>query len=143
MFEIKAFKDWSTHDGGGYQFNLYYNKKKFAFVHNDGNGGSIEMDFYDKAVFPPIWDNHVKSLGQWKSDFGAINGTEFFDHDDDTAIGILVEDYEMSKMRKKGTVFRLKTDKEHMGYRILNVKDVDVATKWLADKFGANQFEIV
>ena len=30
-FQIKAFKDWATDDGGGYQFNLYLDGKKFAF----------------------------------------------------------------------------------------------------------------
>ena len=144
-FQIKAFKHWQTEDGGGYQFNLYLDGKKFAWVHNDGNGGCIDMTFADsdsswkESEFKTIWDAYVKSLGHWVSSIDKA----FIDHDTDTAIGILVEDYEMAKSRKKGTLFRLKTDDERFGYRILNVKDLDVAIPWLTNKFGANQFEIV
>jgi len=147
-FQIKAFKSWRTEDGGGYQFNLYYNGKKFAWVHNDGNGGCIDIEFADsqskwkESPFKTIWDNHVKSLGKWKSKFGAINGTEWFEHDDETAIGILVEDYEMAKHRKKGTLFRLVTDSS-TSFRVLNIKDMVEANTWLENKFGKGSYELV
>jgi hypothetical protein len=148
-FQIKAFKSWSTHDGGGYQFNLYHNKKKFAFVHNDGHGGCIDIEFSD-APYPnwtdtqnaKIWDDHVKSLGKWKSSFGAINGVEWFDHTDDTAIGILVEEYEMAKYRKKGILFKLLTDSEG-SFRTINTHDMDEAVVYLDKQFGKGKYELV
>jgi len=147
-FQIKAFKDWQTEDGGGYQFNLYLNKKKFAWVHNDGNGGCIDIRFADSSAswkespFKTIWDNHVKSLGKWKSSFGEINGTEWFDHDTDTAIGILVEEYEMAKYRKKGILFRLVTDGEGT-FRTIKTHDMDLAVAQLDKTFGKGKYELV
>ena len=152
-FQIKAFKTWATDDGGGYQFNLYLDKKKFAYVHNDGNGGCIEMVFYDlkfmggqyswdESPFATIWDDHVKSLGKWKSSFGAINGTEWFDHDTDTAIGILVEEYEMAKHRKKGILFRLVNDSEN-SFRTIKTQDADLAVNQLDKMFGKGNYLFV
>jgi hypothetical protein len=148
-FEIKAFKDWQTEDGGGYQFNLYHNKKKFAFVHNDGNGGCIDMHFsdapyrhIDDTPNAKIWNEYVKSLGKWKSSFGAINGTEWFDHDTDTAIGILVEEYEMAKHRKKGILFRLVNDGENT-FRTIKTQDADLAVNQLDKMFGKGNYLFV
>jgi len=147
-FQIKAFKHWQTEDGGGYQFNLYLNNKKFAWVHNDGNGGGIDMTFADsdsnwkESPFKTIWDDYVKSLGQWKSSWGAINGTEFFDHSDDTAIGILVEEYEMSKHRKKGILFKLPIDGEGT-FRTIKTQDMDLAVAQLDKTFGKGKYELV
>ena len=140
-FEIKAFKHWQTDEGGGYQFNLYHDKKKFAWVHNDGNGGMIDIQFTSDAN-EAIWDAYVKSLGQWKSKWGAINGAEFFDHDTDTAIGILVEEYEMSKHRKKGILFRLTDDSEN-SFRTIKTQDMDLAVAHLDKTFGKGKYELV
>jgi hypothetical protein len=140
-FQIKAFKQWQTMDGGGYQFNLYLDNKKFAWVHNDGNGGMIDIDFADPKN-QAIWNDFVKSLGQWKTSFGAIDGVEWFDHDSETAIGILVEDYEMSKNRKKGILFKLMTDWEGT-FRIIKTHDMDLATKQLDKTFGKGNYELV
>jgi hypothetical protein len=147
-FEIKAFKHWQTEDGGGYQFNLYHNKKKFAFVHNDGNGGMIDIRFADsdtswkESQFKTIWNDHVKSLGKWKSSLGEINGTEWFDHDTDTAIGILVEEYEMAKHRKKGILFRLVNDSENT-FRTIKTQDTDLAVNQLDKMFGKGNYLFV
>lgn len=152
-FQIKGFKTWATDDGGGYQFNLYHNGKKFAWVHNDGNGGCIDINFYDTKLMGgkygwddspsvKIWNDHVKSLGQWHSNFGAINGVEWFDHDDETAIGILVEEYEMSKHRKKGILFRLLTDSEN-AFRTIKTHDTDLAVKHLDKMFGKGNYLFV
>lgn len=141
-FQIKAFKEWNTNEGGGYQFNLYLNNKKFAWVHNDGNGGMIDMTFADSqsqwkdSPFKTVWNEYVKSLGQWKSAYGAINGKEYFDHDTDTAIGLLVEQYELNKARKKGTPFKLATDSIHGGFRVLNILDITQANAWLNQNYG-------
>ena len=140
-FQIKAFKDWQSREGGGYQFNLYLDNKKFAWVHNDGNGGMIDIDFTDPKN-QAIWDAHIKSLGQWKTKFGAINGTEFFDHTSETAIDKLVEDYEMEKHRKKGTLFRLKDD-TGSSFRTLNVKDIEQAKQWLTKEYTADGFTLI
>jgi hypothetical protein len=140
-FQIKAFKHWATDDGGGYQFNLYHNKKKFAWVHNDGNGGCIDIRF-EKPEYSIIWDAHIKSLGKWKSSCGEIHGTEWFDHDSDTAIGILVEEYEMSKHRKKGILFRLLTDSEN-AFRTIKTHDMQLATEHLDKLFGKGKYELI
>ena len=148
-FQIKGFKSWATDDGGGYQFNLYLDGKKFAWVHNDGNGGCIDIHFADanyphnhETPFAKIWFDHVKSLGQWHSPWGEINGTEFFDHDTDTAIGILVEEYEMSKHRKKGILFRLPTDSEN-AFRTIKTHDMDLAIEHLNKMFGKGKYEFI
>jgi hypothetical protein len=152
-FQIKGFKTWNTDDGGGYQFNLYLDKKKFAYVHNDGNGGCIDMKFYDlkfmggqyswdESPSATIWGKYVKSLGQWKSSFGEINGTEWFDHDTDTAIGILVQEYEMAKHRKKGILFRLVNDSEST-FRTIKTQDADLAVSHLDKMFGKGNYLFV
>ena len=149
-FEIKGFKSWQTDDGGGYQFNLYLDGKKFAWVHNDGNGGCIDMKFYDlkymggqygwdESPSAIIWGKYVKSLGQWKSKFGEINGTEWFDHDTDTAIDELVNQYELNKYRKKGILFRLSTDSED-AIRTIKTQDMGIATKTLNRMFGEGKY---
>lgn len=140
-FQIKAFKHWNTDDGGGYQFNLYLDKKKFAYVHNDGNGGCIDIRFENPAN-EAIWDDHVKSLGQWHSSFGAIDGKEWFDHDTDTAIGILVKEYEMSKHRKKGILFRLSDDSDN-SFRTIKTHDMDLAVEHLDKTFGQGKYLFV
>ena len=147
-FTIKGFKTWNTDDGGGYQFNLYLDNKKFAYVHNDGNGGMIDMSFADsdsnwkESPFKTMWDKHVKSLGQWRSKFGDIHGSEFIDHDTDTAIGILVKEYEMSKYRKKGILFRLLDDSEG-SFRTIKTHDMELAIRELNKHFGQNKFELI
>lgn len=152
-FEIKGFKSWQTDDGGGYQFNLYLDGKKFAWVHNDGNGGCIDMKFYDlkymggqygwdESPSAIIWGKHVKSLGKWKSKFGEINGTEWFDHDTDTAISELVNQYELNKYRKKGILFRLSTDSED-AIRTIKTQDKDLAVRSLNKMFGEGKYQFI
>jgi N-acyl-D-aspartate/D-glutamate deacylase len=139
-FQIKAFKEWNTYDGGGYQFNLYLDNKKFAFVHNDGNGGMIDIHFAD-ANYPhnhdtpnaKVWREYVKSFGQWHCLDRMI------DHDTDTIVDKLVNKYEMDKQRKKGLLFRLVTDSE-LSYRTIMTQDVELAKRQLAKKFGEDNF---
>jgi hypothetical protein len=102
-------------------------------------GGQYGWDESPSAI---IWNKYVKSLGQWKSDFGAINGTEWFDHDTDTAIGILVEEYEMSKHRKKGILFRLLTDSEN-AFRTITTHDMDKAVAFLDKQYGQGKYLLV
>ena len=134
-FDIKGFKTWSTHDGGGYQFNLYLDGKKFAFVHNDGNGGMIDIEF-DHPKNEGIWNEYVASFGQWDC-LGSM-----IDHDTDIVVDKLVNDYEMDKRRKKGILFRLVKDGEST-YRTINTLDIDIAKTQLAKQFGADGFVLL
>jgi hypothetical protein len=134
-FDIKGFKTWSTHDGGGYQFNLYLDGKKFAFVHNDGNGGMIDIEF-DHPKNEDIWDEYVASFGQWDC-LGSM-----IDHDTDIVVDKLVNEYEMGKRRKKCILFRLVKDGEST-YRTINTLDIDIAKTQLAKQFGANGFILI
>jgi hypothetical protein len=134
-FDIKGFKTWSTHDGGGYQFNLYLDGKKFAFVHNDGNGGMIDIEF-DHPKNEDIWDEYVASFGQWDC-LGSM-----IDHDTDIVVDKLVNEYEMGKRRKKGILFRLVKDGEST-YRTINTLDIDIAKTQLAKQFGADGFILI
>jgi hypothetical protein len=56
-FTAKGLKTWDTHDGGGYQFNLYYAGKKVAQVTNEGNGGDTQINwscisYSGKTIYP-------------------------------------------------------------------------------------------
>jgi len=134
-FDIKGFKTWSTHDGGGYQFNLYLDGKKFAFVHNDGNGGMIDIEF-DHPKNEDIWDEYVASFGQLDC-LGSM-----IDHDTDIVVDKLVNDYEMDKRRKKCILFRLVKDGEST-YRTINTLDIDIAKTQLTKQFGADGFILI
>lgn len=146
-FGIKGFKDWQSREGGGYQFHLLLDGKPFAWVHNDGNGGMIDVTFADSdstwkdSPFKAIWDNYVKSLGKWKSTFSESE----YDHCTDTAIGDLVEKYEFAKVlqraKKKGTTFRLLTDSP-LEFSAVNTLDPVVAKKWL-DANHPNNYELI
>ena len=134
-FQIKAFKTWNTYDGGGYQFNLYLDGKKFAYVHNDGNGGMIDMHF-DNPTNAKIWEEYVKSFGQW------VCLGEMIDYDTDIVIDKLVNEYEMGKMRKKGILFRLVKDSEQT-YRTIATHDIELAKRQLSKQFGADSFILI
>jgi hypothetical protein len=109
--------------------------KKFAFVHNDGNGGMIDIEF-DHPKNEDIWDEYVASFGQWDC-LGSM-----IDHDTDIVVDKLVNDYEMNKRRKKGILFRLVKDGEST-YRTINTLDIDIAKTQLAKQFGADGFILI
>ena len=133
LFTIKNFKTWSTYDGGGYQFTLYYNGKKFAFVHNDGNGGWVTVDCENQED-QKRFDDYISNLPKWKS---SIDGSDM-DMTSDIFMDELVNEYELAKKlakaKKKGTTFRLITDKENM-FRTLNVLDLSQAKEYLDSQF--------
>jgi hypothetical protein len=136
LFTIKNFKTWQTHDGGGYQFTLYYDGKKFAFVHNDGNGGWVEVNCENKED-QKLFDNYISNLPKWKC---SIDGSDM-DITNDIFMDDLVNEYELAKKlakaKKKGTTFRLTTDKENM-FRTLNVLDLSQAKQYLDSQFPNN-----
>jgi hypothetical protein len=136
LFTIKNFKTWSTYDGGGYQFSLYYDGKKFAFVHNDGNGGWVEVNCENKED-QNRFDSFIDNLPKWKS---SIDGSDM-DMTSDIFIDELVNEYELAKKlakaKKKGTTFKLLTDGKGM-FRTLNVLDMTQARKYLDSQFPNN-----
>ena len=136
LFTIKNFKTWSTHDGGGYQFTLFYDNKKFAYIHNDGNGGWIEVDCYNKED-QKLFDDYISSLPKWKS---SIDGSDM-DVTADIFMDELVNEYELAKKlakaKKKGTTFKLLTDGKGM-FRTLNVLDLSQAKAYLDLHFPNN-----
>lgn len=145
-FEIKGFKTWSTMDGGGYQFNLYVDGKKTFFVHNDGNGGMVDIHPYETWEKPnapsPSFDAlmaHIKAKPQYEF-MGKM-----FDHSIDTFMDELVSDYErekqLNKYRKTNTLFRLLTDEKDT-FRTLKTLDLSIAKNWL-EKNHANNYEFI
>ena len=49
-YSVKGLKSWQAREGIGYQYSLCENGKKVAFVHDEGRGGEIEIDFKDPAA---------------------------------------------------------------------------------------------
>jgi hypothetical protein len=133
LFTIKNFKTWNTHDGGGYQFALYYDGKKYAHVHNDGNGGWVEVSCENKED-QKQFDDYIANLPKWKS---SIDGSDM-NMTTDIFMDDLVNEYELekklAKAKKKGTPFRLTTDKANM-FRTLNVLDLTQAKDYLNSQF--------
>ena len=157
-FVIKGFKTWETDDGGGYQFTLYADGKRFAFVHNDGNGGEIDLRFFDtdapRVEIVSIYNNQAKYMGTpnekllndyvralppWQEDGESIAYSVGMFMDE------LVNDYErekrLKKYRKKGVVFKLTTDGDG-SMRVINTLDMTAAKKYLDSKFP-NQYQIL
>jgi hypothetical protein len=160
-FTIKNLKTWSTHDGGGYQFSLYLNDKKFAFVHNDGNGGEVEVECLDvdaPKVEISTWTDkdgkvhgwhvtphyallsaYVKGLPKWESytgDLVHVTIGMFMD----TLVNNYEFDKKLAKAKKKGIVFKLNTDSNRT-FRSINTLDMDIALSYLNKKFpNAYQF---
>lgn len=146
-FEIKGLKTWHTHDGGGYQFNLYMDGKKALWIHNDGNGGCLDITPLD-VQYPNQWseskylakfNDYIKTLPQWE-----MMG-KWFDMEADIFLENLVNDYEynkaLAKHKKKGICFRLLSDDKN-DVRSFTTHDMDVAKKYLDEKYP-NQYVIL
>lgn len=132
--KIKGLKTWATEDGGGYQFNLYLNTKKVAWVHNAGDGGEMQIDWFDKNAEKAITD-YVKALPPYES-CG-------FQHQQ--TVGILMDDlvteYEwekkLARYRKKGILFRFLSDPKD-SFRTLQTLDMAKAKEYLDSKHPNN-----
>ena len=133
QFTIKNVKTWSTDDGGGYQFSLYVDGKKFALVTNDGWGGPVDV----KCIFASQLDSLVKYVSQFKVEYQG----QTYDKNLDIFMDELLNEYEMNKKlqraKKKGITFRLLTDSKQV-FRTLNVLDMDRAKAYLDAKFPNN-----
>lgn len=156
-FTIKGFKSWETDEGGGYQFTLYLDGRKFAWVHEEGNGGEINISYFDKfapAVFcQSSWDNtsilvspdyallhnYIQSLPAWQ------DGKNKYPMTTDMWIGGLVDSYEYNKRlaraKRKGITFRLLTDRPNE-FRTIKTQNVLMATRQLNAKYP-NTYQFV
>lgn len=137
QFTIKNFKSWSSHDGGGYEFTLYVNDKKFALVTNDGWGGPVDVKC--------INDGDLQTLIQYVSQFKCEYQGEIFDKTLDIFMDELVNEYDFNKKlqraKKKGITFKLLTDSKGV-FRTLNVLDMNKAKTYLDAKFP-NQYQFI
>jgi hypothetical protein len=144
-FTIKGLKTWSTYDAGGYQFTLYRDGKKFAFVHNDGNGGPTDFHFADEPYFNDRGtyrkelEDYCKTLPKWKGSDG-----EFRDTTPEIFAGELVDDHlnakKIARLRKSSILFRLSSDHEDV-IRMVKTLDMDLAKRILEKKYpGSYQF---
>ena len=141
---IKGLKTWATHDGGGYQFNLYEGKKKVLFVHNDGNGGCLDIQSLDDGDFLKRLNAYCEAqppqVLQYEGlpDMTIEMTPEIFLED-------LVSDYEkakqLAKAKKKGIVFR-PTGESERSFQILNTLDLAVAKAYL-DKEHPKGYQIL
>ena len=137
---IKGLKTWETYEGGGYQFNLYRNNKKIAFVHEAGVGGCLYIDWSDEQAKADI-EGYVKTLPkiQMEDMDLALSVTVDIFLDD------LVSEYEWEKKlkryRKQGILFRFLTDPEK-SFRVLKTPDIEKAKEVLNRKYP-NQFVLV
>ena len=56
-FELKGLKTWDTHDGGGFQANIYFHGKKVGTVTDHGRGGPVDADWtgirWDGSIWTP------------------------------------------------------------------------------------------
>lgn len=152
-FTIKGFKSWETDEGGGYQFTLYLDGRKFAWVHEDGNGGQINIAYFDKAASPvrclSTWDNELILVSPDRALLNDyiraqprfVDGANTYTMTEDIWIGRLVDTYEFNKRlaraKKKGLTFRLLTD-EPCNFRTIKTQDVPMATRQLDAKYPHN-----
>ena len=135
---IKGLKTWETNDGGGYQFTLYKDGKRCAFVHNDGNGGCLNYQWFDSDSEGKIQD-FIETLPDWESHghTGKMNLDIFIED--------LVNEHEMSKklarLRKKATLFRLLSDDKSV-IRSVNTLDLEQAKRVL-EKHHSNNYQFI
>lgn len=137
QFTIKNVKTWYTHDGGGYQFTLYVDGKKFASVNNDGWGGVVDvkcfvdgdLDALNKYVSEMTWEDEGKTYPKNLDIFmdELLNAHQF--------------NKKLQSAKKKGITFKLLTDGAGM-FRTLNVLDLDRAKAYLDAKFP-NQYQLI
>ena len=133
---IKGLKTWATSDGGGYQCNLYKDGKKIAFVHNEGNGSEIQID----------WISCESEINAYVESLPKVKCGEV---EVDSTVGILIDDlvteYEwqkkLAKHRKNGILFRFVTDSVD-SFRTLKTLDVAKAVEYL-DKNYPNKYVLI
>jgi hypothetical protein len=140
---IKGLKTWATHDGGGYQFNLYEDGKKVLFVHNDGNGGCLDLEPLDGGDFLKRLNAHCKTLPPRSLDYLGLKN-ETLPVDIEIFLEELLSDYEQAKQiakaKKKGVVFSLNGNTKE--FYTLSILDMAKAIDYL-DKKYPNQYALL
>lgn len=138
-FKIKGLKTWDTSDGGGYQFTLNVDGKKFAFVHNGGEGGPVDVEYFGVGSQARL-EAHVASIPQYE--FSGVSYT----HNVETFLDQLLENFEkeklLAKAKRKGTVFRLTTDDRGTFRTLQGCTELAKAKVWLDGKYP-NQYQIL
>jgi hypothetical protein len=140
---IKGLKTWASREGGGYQFNLYEDGKKVLFVHNDGNGGCLDLEPLDGGNFLKRLNAHCESLPARVLSYEGFPSmtvkvtNECFLED-------LLSDYEkakqIAKAKKKGVVFTLNGNTKE--FYTLSILDMAKAIDYL-DKKYPNQYALL
>jgi hypothetical protein len=140
---IKGLKTWATHDGGGYQFNLYEDGKKVLFVHNDGNGGCLDLEPLDGGEFLKRLNAYCDEQPPEVLTYEGLPSmtiemtAEIFLED-------LLNDYEkakqIAKAKKKGVVFTLNGNTKE--FYTLSILDMAKAIDYL-DKKYPNQYALL
>jgi hypothetical protein len=140
---IKGLKTWATHDGGGYQFNLYEDGKKVLFVHNDGNGGCLDLEPLDGGEFLKRLNAHCASLPARVLKYDGLPEMTI-EVSSETFLEDLLSDYEQAKQiakaKKKGVVFTLNGNAKEF-YTLTN-SDMAQAIAYL-DKKYPNQYALL
>jgi hypothetical protein len=141
--QIKGLKTWATHDGGGYQFSLYEAGKKVLFVHNDGNGGCLDLEPLDGGDFLQRLNAHCKTLPPRSLDYLGLKN-ETLPVDIEIFLEELLSNYEQAKQitkaKKKGVVFTLNGNEKE--FYTLATLDMAKAIAYL-DKHHPNQYALL
>jgi hypothetical protein len=140
---IKGLKTWASREGGGYQFNLYEDGKKVLFVHNDGNGGCLDLEPLDGGEFLKRLNAHCKTLPPRSLDYLGLKN-ETLPVDIEIFLEELLSDYEQAKQiakaKKKGVVFTLNGNAKE--FYTLTISDTAQAIAYL-DKKYPNQYALL
>jgi hypothetical protein len=140
---IKKFQTMRTLDGGGYSYDLHIDGVKAAFVIDEGHGGMVMAQWYDRSL-EPAFNAHVASLPpkpvdpnaeQWVKD---MHPKGFETVTDEMVFEDLAADYELEKKLrskcKKMTCFRLPSDARGE-FRTLNSPYSPKAKEWILKKY--------
>jgi hypothetical protein len=141
--QIKGLKTWATHDGGGYQFSLYEAGKKVLFVHNDGNGGCLDLEPLDGGDFLQRLNAHCESLPPEILKYDGVPDMTI-DMSAEIFLEDLLSNYEQAKQiakaKKKGVVFSLNGNEKQ--FYTLATLDMAKAIDYL-DKKYPNQYALL
>jgi len=136
-FVAKGLKTWDTMDGGGYQFNLYFQNAKVAQVTQGGRGGDTNLcwDFSAKGARA----KKVEAAKAKLSEIAAATDPVPFndstlDVDEEWLMEALMEGSPLATKCKKFVVFQGAQD-EAGSYRTLKCAYDDGAKAFLAKKY--------
>jgi hypothetical protein len=143
---IKSLKTWIAREGYGYQYNLYEDGKKIAFVNNDGNGGQMDIDFADGKRRG--WGSPIEArINAYIATLEAyFYGGKFNEHNIETFLDEVLEAYESNKAlvkaKKKGITFRLADDALSV-IRTIITFDLEKAKNILDSTYKVGGYEFI